>query len=206
MLAVGLTGGIGSGKSTVARLMVERGAVLIDADAIAREVVEPGGAAYQPLVERFGQEILHPDGTIDRQALASRAFADKAALEALNAVTHPAIGALMLERRKQQEGRDVVVLLDIPLLKPVHRELLDLDVVVVVDCPVDTAVERLVGQRGFDRADAEARVGAQMKREERMAGADVVLDNSGDLDALTRQVHELWERLTKMESGTGPGS
>jgi dephospho-CoA kinase len=198
MLAVGLTGGIGSGKSTVARLMVERGAVLIDADAIAREVVEPGGPAYQPLVERFGQEILHPDGTIDRQALASRAFADKAALEALNAVTHPAIGALMLERRKEQEGRDVVVLLDIPLLKPVHRELLDLDVVVVVDCPVELAVERLVGQRGFDRADAEARVGAQMKREERMAGADVVLDNSGDLAALIRQVDELWESLTKM--------
>jgi dephospho-CoA kinase len=198
MLAVGLTGGIGSGKSTVARLMVERGAILIDADAIAREVVEPGGPAYQPLVERFGQEILHPDGTIDRQALASRAFADKAALEALNSVTHPAIGALMLERRKEQEGRDVVVLLDIPLLKPVHRELLDLDVVVVVDCPVELAVERLVGQRGFDRADAEARVGAQMKREERMAGADVVLDNSGDLAALIRQVDELWESLTKM--------
>jgi dephospho-CoA kinase len=204
VLAVGLTGGIGSGKSTVARLLQERGAVLIDADAIAREVVEPGGPAYQPLVDRFGPAILQADGTIDRNALAAKAFSDPAAVEALNAVTHPAIGARMLERRKEQEGRDVVVLLDIPLLKPVHRDSLDLDVVVVVDCPVEIALERLVDERGFDRADAEARARAQMSREERLAGADVVLDNSGDIGSLVLQVDALWARLRDLESRNPP--
>jgi dephospho-CoA kinase len=200
VLAVGLTGGIGSGKSTVARLLVERGAVLIDADAIAREVVEPGGPAYQPLVERFGPAILQADGTVDRKVLASKAFSDPAGIEALNALTHPAIGARMLERRMEQEGRDVVVVLDIPLLKPVHRDLLDLDVVVVVDCPVEVALERLVDQRGFDRADVQARVGAQMSREERLDGADVVLDNSGEIGTLLREVEDLWATLTDLES------
>ena len=149
MLAVGLTGGIGSGKSTVGELLVQRGAVLIDADRIAREVVVPGGPAYQPLVDRFGAGILAPDGTIDRAALAAVAFADAESLAALNAITHPAISAVMAERRAAEEGGDRVVVLDIPLLKPEHRDVLSLDVVVVVDCPVEVAVERLVRTAGL---------------------------------------------------------
>src|SRR5579864_706313 len=178
MLTVGLTGGIGSGKSTVADLLVQRGAVLIDADRIAREVVVPGGAAYQPLVDRFGTAVLAPDGTLDRAALAAVVFADADSLAALNAITHPAISAVMASRRAAEEGTDHVVVLDIPLLKPAHRDLLSLDVVVVVDAPVEVAVERLVGQRGFSREDAEARVAAQVSRQERLSGADLVIDNS----------------------------
>jgi dephospho-CoA kinase len=199
MLAVGLTGGIGSGKSTVAGLMVERGGVLIDADRIAREVVEPGGPAYQPLVERFGRRILTPQGTIDRRVLASLAFADPDELSALNSITHPAVGAVMLEHRQSMDGTDQVVLLDIPLLKPAHRELLSLDVVVVVDCPVEMAIDRLVGQRGFDRADAEARVAAQIARDERVSGADFVIDNSGGRKDLESQVDEVWDKLVVLE-------
>jgi dephospho-CoA kinase len=140
VLGVGLTGGIGSGKSTVGELLVERGAILIDADRIAREVVVPGGPAYQPLVDRFGPGILAPDHTIDRAALAALAFADAESLAALNAITHPAISAVMAQRRAAEEGGDGVVVLDVPLLKPAHREILSLDVVVVVDCPVEVAV------------------------------------------------------------------
>jgi len=195
VLAVGLTGGIGSGKSTVGDLLVERGAVLIDADRIAREVVVPGGPAYQPLVDRFGPGILAADGTIDRGALASLTFPDPEALSALNAITHPAIGAVMAERRAAAEGTDAVVVLDIPLLTPAHRHLLSLDAVVVVDCPVEVAVERLVRQRGFSRRDAEARVAAQASREERCRGADYVIDNAADRARLATEVDRVWEQL-----------
>ncbi len=195
MLAVGLTGGIGSGKSTVGELLVQRGAVLIDADRIAREVVVPGGPAYQPLVDRFGAGILAPDGTIDRASLAAVAFADADSVAALNAITHPAICAVMAERRAAEEGGDRVVVLDIPLLKPAHREVLSLDVVVVVDCPVEIAIERLVGQRGFSRQDAEARVAAQVSREERREGADFVIDNSTDRAHLVAEVDRVWAIL-----------
>ncbi|HLM95733.1 MAG TPA: dephospho-CoA kinase [Acidimicrobiales bacterium] len=192
---MGLTGGIGSGKSTVGDLLVQRGAVLIDADRIAREVVVPGGPAYQPLVDRFGPGILAADGTIDRAALAALAFADADSLAALNAVTHPAISAVMAERRSAEEGGERVVVLDIPLLKAEHRDLLSLDVVVVVDCPVAIAVERLVGQRGFSVQDAEARIAAQVGREERRRGADFVIDNSGDRAHLVTEVDRVWASL-----------
>jgi dephospho-CoA kinase len=195
VLAVGLTGGIGSGKSTVAELLVERGAVLIDADRIAREVVVPGGPAYQPLLDRFGPGILAPDSTIDRAALAAVAFGDPESLAALNAITHPAIGAVMAQRRAEQEGGDRVVVLDVPLLTPAHRDLLSLDVVVVVDCPVEIAVARLVGQRGFARRDAEARVAAQTGREERRRGADFVIDNASDPAHLVTEVARVWSSL-----------
>jgi len=195
VLTVGLTGGIGSGKSTVGELLVQRGAVLIDADRIAREVVVPGGAAYQPLVDRFGPGILGPDGTLDRAALAAVAFADADSLAALNAITHPAISAVMAARRAAEQGSDHVVVLDVPLLKPAHRELLSMDVVVVVDCPVDIAVERLVGQRGFSRPDAEARIAAQVSRDERRRGADFVIDNSSDRVHLVAEVDRVWASL-----------
>jgi len=198
VLAVGLTGGIGSGKSTVAELLVQLGAVLIDADAVAREVVVPGGPAYGPLVERFGAGILAADGTLDRAALAAVAFTDPDSLAALNAITHPAIGVVMAERRAAQEGTDHVVVLDIPLLRAAHRDLLSLAAVVVVDCPVELAVERLVAQRAFSRDDAEARVAAQVSRQERMDGADFVIDNSGDRAHLGREVQRVWGHLVAL--------
>jgi len=204
VLAVGLTGGIGAGKSTVADLLVERGAVLIDADRIAREVVVPGGPAYQPLVDRFGPGIVAPDGTIDRPALAAVAFGDPEALAALNAITHPAIGARMAELRAAQEDTDHVVVLDVPLLTPAHRDLLSLAAVVVVDCPVELAVTRLVEQRGFGRADAEARVAAQVGRDERLAGADFVVDNGGDRPHLVAEVDRVWAGLEDLRAGGRP--
>ncbi|HEY5250478.1 MAG TPA: dephospho-CoA kinase [Acidimicrobiales bacterium] len=205
MLAVGLTGGIGSGKSTVADLLVERGAVLIDADRIAREVVAPGGPAYQPLIDRFGPGILAPDGTLDRAALAAVAFADPEALAALNAITHPAIGALMTERRAAAEETDDIVVLDVPLMKPEHRELLSLALVIVVDCPVDIALTRLVEHRGFSKSDAEARMAAQPTREERREGADFVIDNSSGLDRLRSEVDRVWTALLELPPGP-PGA
>jgi dephospho-CoA kinase len=194
-LAVGLTGGIGSGKSAVADLLVARGAVVVDADVVAREVVVPGGPAYQPLVDRFGAAIVAADGTIDRPALAAAAFADADALAALNAITHPAIGVAMLERRHALAGTDDVAVFAIPLFKPEHRQTMDLDAVVVVDCPVDVAIERLVARRGMDRDDAEARVAAQATRDERLAGADYVVDNGGSVDELAGEADRLWAWL-----------
>jgi len=202
VLAVGLTGGIGSGKSTVAGLLVDRGAVLIDADRIAREVVVPGGPAYQPLVDRFGPGIVAADGAIDRAALAAVAFADADSLAALNAITHPAIATVMAERRAAVEGTDQVVVLDVPLLTPAHRDLLSLDAVVVVDCPLDIAVERLVGQRGFSRGDAEARMAAQVTREERCRGADFVIDNAADRAHLEAEVERVWDALASFPRST----
>jgi dephospho-CoA kinase len=195
MLAVGLTGGIGSGKSAVADLLVERGAVLIDADRVAREVVAPGGPAYQPLIDRFGPAIVAPDGTIDRQALAAVAFVDDESRLALNAITHPAIGIAMIEARDALADTDDIVILAIPLLTAAHRDTVRLHKVVVVDCPTDIALERLLSQRGFDRADAEARIRAQISRAERIKEADYVLDNSGDWAALGTEVAELWAWL-----------
>ena len=195
MLAVGLTGGIGSGKSAVADLLVERGAVLIDADQVARDVVAPGGPAYQPLVDRFGKGIVTADGTIDRKALAAVAFVDDDSRLALNAITHPAIGIAMIEARDALADTDDIVILAIPLLTAAHRDTVRLHEVVVVDCPTDVALERLLSQRGFDRADAEARIRAQIPREERIKEADYVLDNSGDRAALGAEVAQLWAWL-----------
>jgi dephospho-CoA kinase len=195
MLAVGLTGGIGSGKSAVADLLVERGAVLIDADQVARDVVAPGGPAYQPLIDRFGQGIVAADGTIDRQALANIAFADEESRLALNAITHPAIGIRMIEMRDALAATDHIVVLAIPLLTALHRETVKLHKVVVVDTPTDVALERLLSQRSFDKTDAEARIRSQISREERCKEADYVLDNSRDRPALEREVAKLWDWL-----------
>ena len=204
MLAVGLTGGIGSGKSAVADLLVERGAVLIDADQVARDVVAPGGPAYQPLVDRFGPGIVAADGTIDRQALANVAFADEESRLALNAITHPAIGVRMIEMRDALAGTDHIVVLAIPLLTALHRETVKLHKVVVVDTPTDVALDRLLSQRGFDKADAEARIRAQISREERCKEADYVLDNSGDRAALEREVAKLWDWLLAAQKELPP--
>lgn len=191
-LAVGLTGGIGAGKSAVADRLVERGAVVIDSDVIAREVVAPGGAAYERLVERFGRGVLLADGTLDRPALAAVVFSDPAALSDLNAITHPVIGAEMASRLEALSGDDVIAVAAIPLLNKSHRNTLGLAAVVVVDCPTEVAIERLVTWRSMARADAEARVAAQISREERLELADFVVDNSGSLEALGAEVDRLW--------------
>jgi dephospho-CoA kinase len=203
MLAVGLTGGIGSGKSTVAAQLLGRGALLVDADQVAREVVAPGGPAYEPLVARFGRGIVAEDGSLDRPALAKLVFGDPQALADLNGITHPAIGATMLSRRLALARPGRVLILDIPLLRPAHRGDLRLDGVAVVDCPVEVAVGRLVQSRGMDRADAAARIAAQITREERLALVDFVLDNSSTLEHLTGEVDRLWTWIgTRPEQST----
>jgi dephospho-CoA kinase len=198
VLAVGLTGGIGAGKSTVGELLLERGAVLIDADRIAREVVAPGGPAFQPLVDRFGSAILAADGTIDRPAVASLVFGHPDALADLNAITHPAIGAEMIDRRDRYGGTDEIVVLDIPLLRAEHRQMLDLATVVVVDAPTDLALDRLVRSRGMSLEDARARIDAQPDRAARLEGADLVVDNSGDLAHLRAEVDRVWGELVAL--------
>ncbi|HEY1987999.1 MAG TPA: dephospho-CoA kinase [Acidimicrobiales bacterium] len=203
MLAVGLTGGIGAGKSKVADLLVEKGAVLVDADRIAREVVTPGGPAYQPMIDRFGPGILDADGNIDRPAVAAIVFGDPEALAGLNAITHPAIGVAMIQRKDELADTDHIVVLDIPLLKPIHRETLSLAAVVVVDTPVDIALDRLVNLRGMPRKDAEARVAAQVDRQTRLDGADLVIDNSGDEQQLADEVDRVWDELVKLRDPPG---
>ena len=199
MLAVGLTGGIGSGKSAVADLLVERGALLIDADQVARDVVAPGGPAYEPLIDRFGEGIVAADGTIDRPALAKIAFADEESRLALNGITHPAIGIAMIQARDAHADTDDIVVLAIPLLTAQHRETVRLHKVVVVDTPVEVALERLLSQRGFDRDDAEARIRSQISRDERKQEADYVLDNAGDRADLEREVDKLWDWLLEAQ-------
>jgi dephospho-CoA kinase len=200
VLTVGLTGGIGAGKSTVAALLVAKGAVLIDADLVAREVVAPGGPAYQPMIDRFGADILDADGRIDRPAVAALVFGHPEALADLNAITHPAIGATMIERKDQHQGTDDVVVLDIPLLKEIHRQTLSLAAVVVVDAPMEMALARLTGSRGMSRADAEARIASQMDRATRLETADLVVDNSGNRAALVAEVDRVWRALLALQA------
>lgn len=192
MIAIGLTGGIGAGKSTVASMLVERGAVLIDADAIAREVVEPGRPAHARIAERFGASVLAADGSIDREALASVVFSDEAARRDLNGIVHPEVGREMVERIAQLTGTDAVVVLDIPLLAEGGRDRYPVAGVLVVDAPVDMAIERLVRERNMSREDAEARVAAQSSREDRLAIADFIILNMGSLDELREMVARAW--------------
>lgn len=193
MLVVGLTGGIGSGKSTVSELLAERRAVIVDADRIARQVVEPGGPAYQPLIDRFGPAIVSPDGSIDRPALAAIAFPDPQALADLNAITHPPVGEVIASRLAEEAQTNHVVILDVPLL--VESGRMTTAATIVVDCPPDVALRRLVEQRGLDEDDARRRMAAQATREERLAKADLVIDNAGGRDALVAQVDRAWAWL-----------
>jgi len=204
VLTVGLTGNIGAGKSTVAELLVARGAHLVDADRVARQVVEPGAPAYQALIDRFGTGILDPDGRIDRPKLAEVAFADAASVADLNAIVHPAVGVAMIEGKDAYAGTDSIVVMDIPLLKEVHNEMLALDAVVVVDAAPEVRVERLTGQRGMSEEDVRARMAAQPTREERLEGADFVIDNSGDADHLAAEVDRVWRALTALRARARP--
>lgn len=203
MYAVGLSGGIGSGKSTVADLLVEFGAVLIDADQVARDIVEPGRPVLAALIERFGTSILDAGGHLDRLALAQVTFGDSEALAALNALTHPAIGIEMIELRAKQEQNDVILVFAVPLLREEHRAMLRFDTVVVVDCPTELALERLIDQRGMDQGDAKRRIAAQMSRDDRKALADRVINNSGDLAELEKATTELWEWLNEHRVAAG---
>jgi dephospho-CoA kinase len=198
VILVGLTGGIGSGKSTVSALLATRGAVIVDADAITRELQRAGQPVLTAIVERFGEGVLLPDGELDRAALAGMVFSDPAALADLNAIVHPAVGAEIARRISAAAETDAVVVLDIPLLAENPRK--GLAATVVVDTPVDVAVERLVRLRGMDEEDARARIARQATRDERAAGADRIIDNAGDLAALEAQVDDLWAWLTALPS------
>ena len=198
MKRIGLTGGIGSGKSTVARMLAERGAVVVDADQIARELVEPGGAALAELVTEFGPRILQADGSLSRGELAAMAFSDPRATERLNAIMHPLIGA-EAQRRINDEPEAAVVVYDMPLLVETGQEEL-VDLVVVVDVPEEVQLDRAVRLRGLDEADVHRRMSVQASRADRLARADVVIDNSGGLPQTHEQVDQLWDRLTVSEA------
>ncbi|WP_406345080.1 dephospho-CoA kinase [Streptomyces sp. NBC_00648] len=193
MLKVGLTGGIGAGKSEVSRMFVSYGAVLIDADKIAREVVEPGTEGLAAVVEAFGAGILAADGTLDRPALGAIVFADPAKLAVLNGIVHPLVGARSAEL-EAAAGPDSVVIHDVPLLT--ENGLAPLyDLVVVVDAAPATQLDRLTRLRGMAKPEAEARMAAQATREQRLAVADLVIDNDGPLEALEPQVRKVWGEL-----------
>ena len=199
MLMVGLTGGIGAGKSTVAAILAAHGAVVVDADAIAREIVEPGMPALAQLVERFGPEILHPDGSLDRPALAALAFVDDETRKELEAITHPAIGAEFLRRVAEAPG-DAVVVHDVPLLVESKRGF-EYGAVIVVEAPLETRLDRLEA-RGVRRDDARRRIGLQASDEDRRKVATWVVDNAGDLGHLEKQVNEIWSELERRASAT----
>lgn len=193
MLKVGLTGGIGAGKSEVSRLLVSYGAVLIDADKIAREVVEPGTPGLAAVVEAFGPDVLTPEGTLDRPRLGAIVFSDAERLARLNAIVHPLVGARSAEL-EAAAGPDAVVVHDVPLLT--ENGLAPLyDLVVVVDAAPETQLDRLVRQRGMTESEARARMATQATREQRRAIADVLIDNDGPREALEPQVRKVWAEL-----------
>ena len=196
MIIVGLTGGIGSGKSTVSAALAERGAVIVDADAIVREVQQPGSPVLQQLAERFGAHVIAADGSLDRAAVAAIVFSDPDALKALNAIVHPAVAAEMNRRVLAERDTDRVVVMDIPLLTENPRE--GLQGVIVVDVPSETQVERLVRFRGFAEDDARARIAKQATREQRLATASFTVDNSGSLEDLAPQIERLWQWLRSL--------
>ena len=181
-------------------LLASRGAVIIDADAIVRELQAPGGEAYVGIVERFGPGVVAADGTLDRPALAALVFSDEAARADLNKLTHPLVGREMATRMAAQAETDNIVVLDIPLLAERGRGAYPVAGVIVVDCPVDVAVARLVEFRDFTADDARARVAAQISREERRGIADVVIDNGGSVDQLEAQIDAVWTWLEELRS------
>jgi dephospho-CoA kinase len=189
---MGLTGGIGSGKSTVSALLAGKGAVIVDADAITREVQQPGTDTFKAMVERFGEGIVGPDGALDRNAVADIVFNDPDALADLNHIVHPAVGAEIASRMQTLAEGDDVVVLDVPLLVESSRAY-PVAGLLVVDVDPEVAVHRVVGQRGMREDDVRARMTRQASREQRLARADRVIDNSGDLADLARQVDEAWE-------------
>ncbi len=200
MILVGLTGGIGAGKSTVSAMLADRGAAIVDADQIARDLQSPGSPVLAAMAERFGSHIIRDDGSLDRAAVAAIVFNDEAALKDLNGIVHPAMQDEIQRQIDAHRGTDRVVVLDFPLLGENPRT--GLSATIVVDIPVDVAIQRLVEQRGMDEADARARIGSQISREERNSSATHVIDNGGDRDALIEQVDALWAELVARPAST----
>lgn len=204
MLLVGVTGGLGAGKSTVAGMLAERGAVVVDADELARRAIAPGTHGHHEVLQVFGDDVLTPDGTIDRAALSRIVFADPDKRRALESITHPEVFRLLAEEAERLRGTDRVLVFDAPLIVETgfHEAC---DVVVVVTAPVEQQVDRAARDRGMDPEEARARIAAQVAPERREAVADVVIRNDGDLAALEDQVDALWQRLSEEAGGGGPG-
>jgi dephospho-CoA kinase len=197
MFEYALTGGIGAGKSTVASGLVARGAALVDSDLIVRELQQPGAEVFEAMVAHFGDRIVADDGTLNRQAVADVAFSDPQQLDALNKLVHPPVVAEMLRRREAHLAAGRIVVVDIPLLVLPdgtigRQEYLNFAGRIVVDCDLEVAVARLVGLRGFSEDDAWARIASQATRDQRIAHADRVIDNSGDLALLEPQLDDCW--------------
>ncbi len=197
MILIGLTGGIGCGKSEVSRLLADRGAIIIDADLIVRELQQPNGEIFNQMVEMFGDSVVADDGTLNRGAVANEVFKDKGILKKLNELIHPVVRRVMNERVKSYSDTSKVVVLDIPLLVENPRE--GLDGVVVVDLDPEIAVERIVEQRKMNIDDARARVANQSSREQRRAIANFIIDNSGDRKALDLQVDAAWSWINALK-------
>ncbi len=204
MYRVGLTGGIGAGKSEVSRRLSAHGAVVIDADAIAREVVEPGTPGLAEVVAAFGPEVLLPDGTLDRPRLGDIVFADPDLRTRLNGIVHPLVGARMREL-EGSAGVGSIVVHDVPLIAE-NNLAGGYDLVVVVDVPPRLQLDRLVRHRGLTREQARARMAAQASRDQRLGIAGIVVDNSGSLAELDRQVGELWAELRRRAALAAPAS
>lgn len=209
MKLLALTGGIGSGKSSVSERLAQAGAVIVDADAIAKELQEPGRPVFEAMVERWGQGIVDDDGLLDRAAVANIVFGDDDELAALNGIVHPALWAEMANRVMAAAELDTadchqVVILDMALLKEGGAEKRGASAVIVVDCPTDIAVDRLIQFRQFDRADAQARVASQITRDERLQLADFVVDNSGDLAALDAEVSRCQAWINELPPAKSP--
>ena len=200
MLLVVLTGGIGAGKSSVSSALAERGAVIVDADAIVKELQQPGRPIHGAMVERWGEGIVRPDGELDRQAVAAIVFNDADELKALNGIVHPETRVEMTRQAEVHAGTERVVVLDVPLLG--GREdaaKRGAQAVIVVDCPTEIAIDRLVEFRRFSRVDAEARVANQVDRAERLGWADFVIDNGGDQVQLAAEIDRCWAWLGTLE-------
>ncbi|MEU6510521.1 MULTISPECIES: dephospho-CoA kinase [unclassified Streptomyces] len=195
MLRVGLTGGIGAGKSEVSRLLVEHGAVLIDADRIAREVVAPGTPGLAAVVEAFGTDVLAADGSLDRPRLGSIVFADPEKLAVLNSIVHPLVGVRSREL-EEAAAADAVVIHDVPLLTE-NGLAPRYDLVIVVDASPETQLDRLTRLRGMTEEDARARMAAQATRAQRREIADIVIDNDVPLDTLHKRVAQVWDELVR---------
>ena len=204
MLLVGLTGGIASGKSVVAARLAEHGAVVVDADQIAREVVEPGTPALARIAEEFGPEVIAPDGRLDRAALGAVIFADEAKRRILNSITHPAVLELSQQRFAEAAAADpgAIVVYDVPLLSEARGKA-EFDVVVVVSAPEEVRIERMVSLRGMTHAEAESRIRSQVPEADRRALADILIESGGSLDETLAQADAVWDQLAQRAVG-GP--
>ena len=198
MLLVGLTGGLGAGKTTVSRMLSERGAIVVDADDLAHRALEPGTRAYQEVCDLFGDEVLTPSGDLDRGAIAARVFSDEGKRRALESITHPEVFRLLAEEVEMLRGTDAIVVFDAPLLVETGFDRAS-DVVVVVTAPEEQQVARAVRDRGMTEEEALGRLRAQVDPADREAAAGIVIANEGDIGELERRVDEVWEELRRRE-------